>query len=581
MISFENLMSYKSRTLFRLIEEINHSLFLPHIQRPFVWDEDQIQRLFDSLMRNYPIQTLLFWRTKNAIKARRFMRSVDWEADLHEYYDEAKSKEGVEKVFVLDGQQRLQTLYSIFNGTIKSEDGKTELGAYFDITSGGVAQNGELLYRLKLSVEKLTLPFYRLRNLLTLDCQKDHTTLADELNDELDSLLEEKRSEQRTRQRLVHRNIAQLRSILLDERHFWIQELDGVASKYPYKSILDIFVRVNSGGTKLDASDLMFAAMKEGWDEIEQKIENVTDMLNSSGLCFDKTFPLKCLVVAHDRGAELSVENFSGSAGKKLLKSIKADWARAELAFRGLHHFIAQYLKIYGDKVVRSYSSFVPLFDYIYHNPQPDEANQALMRGYYYKSQLFNWYSAQTDNIINAMHKRLGIALASGFPLEAIKQYFRDSRGADVELTAKHVQNHRRRFIILNLVYVDRLGSAFFSFFLRGNTPHVGYIYPPRLLKKLDLPKQEVNHIGNQYLVGARENLRKGEEPPDAFFQGLKARGIDASSHLLVPEYCDDPSMLTLEPQTYRNLRDRRLQAICQIADRVVNPELVSVAIGC
>jgi hypothetical protein len=46
-------VSYKPRTLFRLIEDINVSLFLPHIHRPFVWDEDQIRRLFDSLMRDY------------------------------------------------------------------------------------------------------------------------------------------------------------------------------------------------------------------------------------------------------------------------------------------------------------------------------------------------------------------------------------------------------------------------------------------------------------------------------------------------------------------------------------------------
>ena len=46
---------YKPRSLLRLIEEINTSLFLPHIQRPFVWSEEQIEKLFDSLMRNYPI----------------------------------------------------------------------------------------------------------------------------------------------------------------------------------------------------------------------------------------------------------------------------------------------------------------------------------------------------------------------------------------------------------------------------------------------------------------------------------------------------------------------------------------------
>ena len=90
-------MTYKPRSLFRIIEEINTQLFLPHIQRPFVWDEDQMVKLFDSLMRNYPIQTLLFWRTKDEIKARKFMETVDWDADLSDYYDKVKSKQGVEK----------------------------------------------------------------------------------------------------------------------------------------------------------------------------------------------------------------------------------------------------------------------------------------------------------------------------------------------------------------------------------------------------------------------------------------------------------------------------------------------------
>jgi len=108
-------MSYTPRSLFRLLEEIDaHRLLLPHIQRPFVWDRDQMALLFDSLMREYPIQTFLFWRTKEEIRARRFMSVVDPDADLSQLYDLPKSAAGVEKVFVLDGQQRLQTLHSIF-----------------------------------------------------------------------------------------------------------------------------------------------------------------------------------------------------------------------------------------------------------------------------------------------------------------------------------------------------------------------------------------------------------------------------------------------------------------------------------
>jgi len=76
-------VSYKPKSLFRMLQEVEQKqLLLPHIQRPFVWDEDQMRRLFDSLMRNYPVQTLLFWRTKEAIKARRFMPVLDRDAEL-------------------------------------------------------------------------------------------------------------------------------------------------------------------------------------------------------------------------------------------------------------------------------------------------------------------------------------------------------------------------------------------------------------------------------------------------------------------------------------------------------------------
>jgi len=107
-------MAYRPRSLFSLIEEINRSLFLPHIQRPFVWEMDQILKFFDSLMRSYPVQTFLFWRTKEAIKARKFMDPIRWDPALSDYYDKQVSAKGREKIFVLDGQQRLQSLYAIF-----------------------------------------------------------------------------------------------------------------------------------------------------------------------------------------------------------------------------------------------------------------------------------------------------------------------------------------------------------------------------------------------------------------------------------------------------------------------------------
>jgi uncharacterized protein with ParB-like and HNH nuclease domain len=47
--------------------------WLPNIQRPFVWKEEQIERLFDSILREYPIGTLLIWKTDSSLRRRKFV----------------------------------------------------------------------------------------------------------------------------------------------------------------------------------------------------------------------------------------------------------------------------------------------------------------------------------------------------------------------------------------------------------------------------------------------------------------------------------------------------------------------------
>lgn len=571
-------MSYKPRTLFRLIEDINSSLYLPHIQRPFVWETEQMDRLFDSLMRNYPIQTFLFWRTKDEIKTRRFMEQVECDPDLSDFYEPNMSKGGVEKVFVLDGQQRLQTLYAIFRGAILSETNNRQ-EAYFNVTSGDKIADTGLLYELVFTDEPRVLPWYRVADLLGKHNQRNAEELADELNETLDkneNTTDDASDDKRAREKRVRRNISQLISLLREERYFWVQELDGVANEFPYKRILDIFVRVNSGGTKLDASDLMFAAMKEGWDEIEEAIEDTTELLNGTNLQFDKTFPLKCLLVAHGRGAEASAEKFTGEDGEKLLQDMAAGWERAESAFQQLRDFMVNDLKVYADKVIRSYTSLIPLFDFLYYNPKPSEVSRALMRGYHYKAQLFGWYSQSTDTIVNALHGIVGKPVSSGFPIQEILQYFQ-RRGNQIELRKSHLTETRFRFILLNLVYVDQMGASPFDVKYKGNAPHIDHIYPRHAsITKLGLASAEVNHLGNYRFVGATDNIRKRGELPSSYFRRLKTSGIDISKHLLIDHISQDPAKLLFDIDNYRTFRDERLEKIWNIAKGIVNPELMT-----
>lgn len=579
-------MSYKPSSLFNLIQRINQSVFLPHIQRPFVWEEEQMLKLFDSLMRNYPIQTLLFWKTKDEIKARKFMEEVDWDPNLSDYYEPNISKAGCEKVFVLDGQQRLQTLYAIFGGAIKLADGR-RAEAYFDASSGISVSDDGLLHTLKFSMAALPRPWYRVADLIGKDAQRVGEVLADELNDHLDELDGAKPADskpspadQKDRQKRVRRNFGQLVSLLREDKHFWIQELDGVANNYTYGTVLDIFVRVNSGGTKLDASDLMFAAMKEGWDEIEEAIEETTELLNSTNIGFDKTFPLKCLLVVHGRGAEASADKFTGADGAKLLADMKAGWDRAEAAFLELRDFLKSDLKVYAEKVVRSHNSFIPLFDYLYFNPKPNEPSRALMRGYYYKAQLFGWYSQGTDKVINGLHLVVGQACPGGFPMQGVKDYF-SGRGYPTDLQKRHLEQTRLRFLLLNLVYVDQMGSSPFDVKSKGNEPHVDHIYPRHALStKLGLGSAEVNTLGNYRFVGATDNIRKRAELPASYFGRLKAAGAPIEKHLLIDEFAANTDKLVFDVATYRDFRDRRAHRIWEICGRTVNPELVTAKTG-
>jgi uncharacterized protein with ParB-like and HNH nuclease domain len=71
-------MKNKTQTIRKIVGFLNNpdeegGFWLPNIQRPFVWDEDQICRLFDSILREYPISTLLVWKSASEIRRRKFI----------------------------------------------------------------------------------------------------------------------------------------------------------------------------------------------------------------------------------------------------------------------------------------------------------------------------------------------------------------------------------------------------------------------------------------------------------------------------------------------------------------------------
>jgi hypothetical protein len=154
-----------------------------------------------------------------------------------------------------------------------------------------------------------------------------------------------------------------------------------------------------------------------------------------------------------------------------------------------------------------------------------------------------------------------------------IKAYFAKQR--ETELAHEHLWNARLRYLILNLVYVEKFGTSPFNVRFSGNEPHIDHIYPQSMLRsRLGLASDEINSIGNFRFVGATDNIRKRAELPDSYFGRLSSSGIEVEKHLLVPEFAGTPALLKFDVATYRSFRDQRLECVFDIASRVVNPEL-------
>src|SRR5258705_9480630 len=102
-------MGSTSSSILALLNEIRQGrLVLPDLQRDFVWKDDQIRLLFDSLLRGYPFGSLLIWNTQFLELPYRFFVT-----DFHsgQTFETRSKNAGEQRRMVLDGQQRLQSLY--------------------------------------------------------------------------------------------------------------------------------------------------------------------------------------------------------------------------------------------------------------------------------------------------------------------------------------------------------------------------------------------------------------------------------------------------------------------------------------
>lgn len=276
--------------------EKDGGFWLPNIQRPFVWNEEQIERLFDSIMREYPISTLLVWKTKSKIRRRKFIDNYHHGLKLSDFY--IPEDEGT-KLLVLDGQQRLQALFIGLSGSYQ----KREL--YFDTLSGDLTAPDDIRYRFRfMERSKAEFPWVRFKDIVF--CNEAPHHLASKIEADQNGTLSRDQSD-----RLVD-NLWLSSKVFSNEERLAYQELDSVDNPdlYTEDDVVEVFIRANSGGTKLGKSDLLFSLLTSSWEDADDQMEGLLDEINASGYKFTRDFILKCCLSLLNKGARYDVAKF-------------------------------------------------------------------------------------------------------------------------------------------------------------------------------------------------------------------------------------------------------------------------------
>lgn len=484
-------MKNQKQTIRKIVGFLNNrdedgGFWLPNIQRPFVWDEEQICRLFDSILREYPISTLLVWKTKSGLRRRKFIDNWKDSLRLSDFYVPEDDKK---KSMVLDGQQRLQSLFIGLRGSFEGRE------LHLDILSGKVASPDDIKYRFRfLESAKSAFPWIRFKDLIfttkkkrewveTIKASAGRELTGDELN-KVDDHLD-----------LIDRTFK------MDEALTY-QELDSIdnPSLYTEDDVVEVFIRANSGGTKLGKSDLLFSLLSASWEFADESMDDLLESLNRHGFAFDRDFVLKTCLVVLGQGARYEVEKFRKPGVRE---RIEENWDRIAKAVQDVLDFVRGKTFSQCDKAIPSYLVLIPLIYFRYHHRDAWRAASNL-DDYVLRCLITGAFGGQPDNLIDALVKK--IAESGEFKVDAAFDIVR-SQGRTLELTEDRFwqmgYGSKTIHLLFNLWYRQFNHTPAYD----NNMPQIDHIFPQSGLKKVKVVNPETGRKVMRYTSGIRDQL--------------------------------------------------------------------------
>jgi hypothetical protein len=518
-------------SIFELVNEIdNGDIVLPAIQRDFVWDEERIELLFDSIFRGYPVGIILLWETYHEIQFRTFSREHVPGA-IHRFEENKKSKR---IKLVLDGQQRLSSIFVGLRGTF---DGQR---LHYDILSGRESDDhSEVKYRFqflsdseaqasnRVSMSASGTPqkreskppshWMRLSEVIgrnPRDIMKLRNDLAQALN---------LSAEDKLRMEL---NI-QTAGYALSENSE-ILKTQTIDSKLPANDekrksafdILEIFVRVNTQGMTLRRSDLIVSMLRLYWPEASVLLPRFLKEVNeSTNLNMDNDFVIRCMFSTAGIGTRLDFELLRK---KSNVEKIQSTYRPCFDAIRSTIDFVRADCGIDSGRLLGGINTMVPFVHYLFYAPKhgfPKAAKADARRALF----LFAFAKTFTQHA----ESRTGAAIKEWLPAaEQIAKGAALSFNAAAEFVAwraKFDLSVDRLFgnnVELALALLQRRTGGKIQ--LSTNLPEMDHIFPRSELEGKDFEHSEINDLGNLWILPRGMNRNKSAKHPREYLKDIE-----------------------------------------------------------
>lgn len=518
-------MSYLNTTIRDLItEKIGRNTFLPAIQREYVWSPYQVEKLFDSLMCGYPISSFLFWRIREENKkdwiSYEFIRDFNAEAP----HNSETNLDGVNQdiFLVLDGQQRITSLNIGLRGSYRyfyRRWRKTRL--YLNLLWNHDNDNPEeLTYQFLFKEDDQPLPrtdyaqyWYRVGDILNFEDAED---AKDAIENKLIGFPEDE-------QKRAKRLIGKLHSVVNVSKiiNYYEEKSDN------YDKVLEIFIRTNTGGQKLEYSDILLSTATAKWRNLNarEEINSFTDEINKIGVGynFGKDFVMKgAMYLTEDLPIQYKLSSFTQSN----LEKIEDHWDTTKEAIRNTVSLISRYG--FSDKNLVTKLALLPIAQYLRNignknyvssSKVDDVKDQNNIQKWLIFIILKNGLGGSSDTKLTQMRRIVDMKY-DRFPFAEInREMLIESSFNDMELDSFLQTNYGTRYsyLILSLLYPGRDW--------KDKVFHEDHIFPQTEFQKKKLKARGYddekiekylacyNSIANLELLDESENKIKNAKP--------------------------------------------------------------------